>query len=186
MLQDLVTVDLSITPSFCNAWPELLITANGEKVWQDLVQSQSTITVRFPAQDTNLVRITYLNKQNGPDVWDTQIDADGRIIQDQNAVLTTIRINGARCDWILDSLMWNYLDGRQQPNRGFMDLQGHADIEFPRDVYAWIIEQRQARTRKTNKTSALDYKSIYIPTHVNQASLEVIEEIKQMVNKLHV
>jgi hypothetical protein len=186
MLQDLVTVDLSITPSFCNAWPELLITANGQRVWQDLVQSTSTITVKFPSQPTNLIRIKYLNKQNGPDTWDTQLDPDGRIIQDQNAVLTGVRINGARCDWIIDSLLWNYLDGTQRANRGFMDLQGHADIEFPADVYAWIVQQRQARAEVTDKTSALDYKNIYIPSHTNQQACDLLDEIKQMVNNIRV
>lgn len=185
MTQDPITVDLTFTASFCNAWPELVVEANGQTVWHDHVQETATVTLQFPRQEHNQVRIKYINKRNGPDIWDTAIDDQGRIVQDQHAILTSIRISGAQCDWIIDSLLWNYVDGRSQANRGFMDLQGWADIEFPGQVYEWIMEQRQSRIINTGKTSALDYKNIYIPSKVNQASLDIIEEIKHMVQRLN-
>lgn len=184
MTQDLIAIELTVTASYCNAWPELVIEANGQTVWHDHVQETAVIRLQFPALEHNRVRIKYVNKRNGPDVWDTVIDDQGRIVQDQHAILTGVRICGARCDWILDSLLWNYADGRGQANRGFMDLQGHADIEFPGEVYEWIIEQRQSRIINPGKTSALDYKNIYIPSKANPVSLEIIEEIKHMVGTL--
>jgi hypothetical protein len=186
MTANSILVDLTVVPNYCNAWPELEIQANGRTVWKNWVTKPLVISFGFDAQTSNQIRIKYINKRNGPDVWDTQIDQAGRITQDQNAVLTSVRINRARCDWILDSLLWNYLDGTQRANRGFMDLQGHADIEFPADVYAWIVQQRQARAEVTDKASALDYKNIYIPSHTNQQARELIDEIKQIVDKIRV
>lgn len=184
MTQEFITVDMTFRASFCNAWPELVVEANDHIMWHDHVQETATVNLRFPALEHNRVMIKYINKRNGPDFWDTEIDDQGRIVRDQHAILTSIRISGARCDWIIDSLLWNYADGRQQANRGFMDLQGYADIQFPGAVYEWIVEQRQSRTINTGKTSALDYKNIYIPSKVNRASLEIIEEIKHMVGQL--
>lgn len=184
MTQDLITIELTVTASYCNAWPELVILANDQMLWHDHVQKTAVINLQFPRQEHNRVTIKYINKRNGPDVWDTVIDQQGHIVQDQHAILTSIRICGARCDWIIDSLLWNYTDGRTKANRGFMDLQGHAGIEFPGAVYEWIMEQRQSRIINTGKTSALDYKNIYIPSKANPVSLAIIEEIKHMVGQL--
>jgi hypothetical protein len=181
-----ILVDLTVVPSYCNAWPELEIQANGQTVWKDQVTETSVISFGFDTEPNNQIRINYINKRNGPDVWDTQIDQAGQIVQDQYAILTRVRINHAQCDWIIDDLLWHYLDGTQRANRGFMDLQGHADIEFPADVYGWIVQQRQSRAEITDKTSALDYKNIYIPSHTNQQACDLLDEIKQMVNNIRV
>jgi hypothetical protein len=186
MIDNLITVDLTIVPSFCNQWPQIEIEANGQTVWKDYVTQKSIISVDFLAQEQNTVRIKYINKQNGPDVWDTVLDESGSIVADQYAILTSIRINRARCDWIIKTTVWNYVNGEQKENYGFMDLQGHMEISFPCSVYDWIVEQRQAMAPTSTHTSSLDYKNIYIPQHENKLSCELIEEIKQKISELNV
>ena len=186
MNNNLITVDLTILPSFCNQWPQLEIEANDQTVWKDYVTQESTISVDFLAQEQNTVKIKYLNKQNGPDIWDTELDKNGTIIADQHAVLTNVRINRAQCDWLVATTIWTYTNGEQKQNYGFMDLQGHMQINFPLDVYTWIIQQRQATAPQSEQTSSLDYKNIYIPQHENEMSSKLIKEIKQKILQLNV
>ena len=186
MSNNLITVDLTIVPSFCNQWPQLEIEANNQTVWKDYVTQESTISVDFIAQEQNAVKIKYLNKQNGPDIWDTDLDKNGKIIADQHAVLTNVRINQARADWLIATTVWNYANGEQKQNYGFMDLRGYMQINFPLDVYTWIIQQRQATAPQSEQTSSLDYKNIYIPQHKNEMSRRLIEEIKQRISQLNV
>jgi hypothetical protein len=186
MINNLITVDLNIVPSFCNQWPQIEIEANGQVLWNDSITHESTIKVEFLAQEQNSVRIKYINKRNGPDVWDTEIDKDGAIIADQHAVLTGIKINRARCNWLIETMTWNYANGDKKENYGFMDLQGYTEIIFPAEVYKWIVQQHQAMTPQKEQTSSLDYKNIYIPQHENEMSCRLIEEIKQQITKLNV
>lgn len=181
-----ITLDLDLLPNFCNQWPKLSITANNTVLWQAYVVEPGRVTVTFTAQESNCVRISYLNKMNGPDVWDTKIDDAGKIIADQNCILTNVLINRARCKWIPAETAWTYLDGTTKLNYGFMDLQGYMEFSFPRDVYQWIIEKRQSNGPANTKKSSLDYKSIYIPQHENMESRAIINDIKQMLGTLNV
>jgi hypothetical protein len=186
MSNKLITIDLTIVPSFCNQWPQIEIEANDQTVWKDYVTQESTISVDFLAQEQNTVRIKYTNKRNGPDTWDTTLDENGAIVQDQNAVLTNVRINRAQANWLIATTVWNYTNGEQKQNYGFMDLQGYMEINFPSDVYTWIIQQRRATAPQSEQTSSLDYKNIYIPQHENEMSRQLIEEIKQKISQLNV
>lgn len=186
MSNKLITIDLTIVPSFCNQWPQLEIEANDQTVWKDYVTQGSTISVDFLAQEQNTVRIKYINKRNGPDVWDTKIDENGAIVEDQHAVLTNIRINRAQANWLIATTEWHYANGEQKQNFGFMTHQGYMQINFPLDVYTWIIQQRRATATQSEQTSSLDYKNIYIPQHENEISCQLIEEIKQSISQLNV
>ena len=181
-----ITLDLDLLPSFCNQWPELSITVNNTILWQDHVKEPSRVSVVFTAQESNCVRISYLNKMNGPEIWDTKIDNVGKIVEDQNCVLTNVLINRARCKWIPAETSWTYLDGTTKFNYGFMDLQGYMEFTFPENVYQWIIEKRQSSGPTNTKKSSLDYKSIYIPQHENIESRSVINDIKQLLETLNV
>ena len=181
------TIRLDLTPSFCNNWPELAIEANNRLIWHGHVAEKTSLNLMFDSEDINYVTIKYLNKRNGPDIWDTKMNDHGQIIEDQNCVLTDIYINRARCgEWLIPTICWKYDDGRTVNNYGFMDLKGSMSIEFPRDVYSWIIQQRQLLSTPTSeKTSSISYKNIYIPQHENQLCLQLIDEIKQKIETLN-
>jgi len=83
-------------------------------------------------------------------------------------------------------LMWNYVTGGQKQNYGYMDLPGYFELTFPRDVYQWIVEQRQKQSASSSKVSSLDYKNIYIPQHENEMSQQLIQELEQKIKKLNV
>ena len=181
-----ITVELDLLPSFCNNWPELSITVNDCVLWQDYVTEKCRVPITFESQELNCVRISYLNKRNGPDIWDTKMDNNGNIVEDQNCVLKQVLINKARCDWIIANTAWTYNNGSDKLNHGFMDLQGHMDLCFPKDVYHWIIEKRQNNTPANTTKSSLDYKSIYVPQHENVESRAIIKDIRKLLSTLNV
>lgn len=185
MPQDLIKVTLILQSSFCNAWPELEISANGEKVWKDFVKETQKITVEFPGKFSNSLRVSYLNKRQGPDVWDTVVDGDGKILEDQHCILKSILINGAKCDWLVETTPYQYPDQSSKLNFGFMDGVGHMEFYFPDDVYQWILDYRKSISPVNARTSSLDYKNIYIPKNENDASLKIINEVKEILEKFN-
>ena len=178
------TVTLSFKASFCNHWPELQIVANKQTVWQGYIEEQKQITVEFERLPTNNLRIVYLNKQNGPETWDTKMDTDGNILEDQHCILEQILIDRSNCEWLIHKTPYRYLDGREKLTFGFMDLQGYLEFEFPEDVYQWIIEYRQSISPSNTKNSSLDYKNFYIPQNQSAETKKIIANIKQLLKEV--
>jgi hypothetical protein len=174
-------------PSFCNAWPELAITVNGQELWRGTVDHPQTLSVEFELQDQNQILISYLNKRNGPDVWDTQVDKDGNIIQDQNCVLSNFRLGRSRCDFLMQELDYFNQDGSIQHNPwGFMARQGHFKISFPRDVYGWIIDSRKKYIFGARKqSSSLDYWTNYLGDPNDPVTQELLDDIDVLLTKLN-
>ena len=172
-------------PSFCNAWPELSITVNDQELWCGSVQYPQTLAVEFDLQDHNQVIIRYLNKRNGPDVWDTTIDKDGNIVADQNCVLSNFRLGRSRCDFLMQDLDYYHDDGSVQIKPwGFMSQRGYFQIDFPRDVYSWIIDCRKKYIFGARKqSSSLDYWTNYLGDPNDPVTQELLEDIDQLLKK---
>jgi len=183
--ENLVTLSLTFKASFCNQWPELKIVSNNRPVWQGHIEGQNKITVQFERLPENHVSIFYINKRNGPEVWDTKIDLDGNILEDQNCVLEQILIDHASCDWLITKTPYHYNEGLSKMNFGFMDLQGHMDLTFPGDVYQWIIDYRQSIKPVNTKNSSLDYKNVYIPQNESTETKKIITNIKQLLQSFN-
>lgn len=176
---------LTVEASFCNDWPEIEIVSNDQLLWTGKIEKTQNITVEFESCETNHVVLKYLNKRKGPEVWDTVVDNDGNILQDQYCVLKQILINGAKCDWLLLDMPYYYPDGSFKDNFGFMDQIGYMEFKFPANVYQWIIDYRQRLNKPTNnQSSSLDYKNIIVPQHENNESMLVIEEVKKLLEQL--
>ena len=64
---------------------------------------------------------------------------------------------------------------------GFMSQQGYLLIEFPADVYSWILNQRQKEMLGTRqRTSALDYWTNYI-SDSSDADRAIIQDIRKLL-----
>lgn len=179
-----IQIRLDFVASFCNSWPEIRIEINGQTYWHDFIANETTLNFSFPAQITNNVTIIYLNKRNGPGVYDTVV-VDDKIIEDQNCVLKDVYLNCSRCTWMAESSIMHYIDGTTFPNRGFMDQKGSIILSFPSDVYGWIVEQRKLLFPQTGKKSDIDYKNIYIPANENLKIKETMEKIRLLLQHLN-
>lgn len=183
--ENFIQVDLDLYTEFCNAWPEIEICANGLSAWQGFVVEKQRITVQFVSAPNNVIKISYLNKRQGPDIWDTKMDLDGKILQDQHCIIKGILINSAKCDWIIHTMLYNYPDRPSKATHGFMDAVGHAEFCFPADVYGWILDHRTSISPTNTRISSLDYKNIYMPQHENERALQMIDEAKKILNKFN-
>jgi len=173
-------IRLDFISNYCNAWPEIKIEINGTLYWHGFIEEKITLDFEFDLLETNNVTISYLNKRKGPDIYDTVV-IDDKIIEDQNCILTDVYLDRARCTWITETTVLNYVDGGSSDNRGFMDQRGYMTITFPSDIYKWIVEQRGLLFPVSGKKSDIDYKNIYIPANENLQIKETIEKIRAII-----
>lgn len=182
---------LKLKSSFCNNWPEIRITANGATLWQDFVVEEKTLDLDFELIEQNSIRIEYLNKRSGPEIWDTAIDENGKITSDQHCVISDIHIANSRCDFILGVLDYNHASGFVEKNVwGFMSQIGHFEITFPKDVYTWIISNRNKQFIEHYKSkteydqeSSLSYFENYA-LHNAQDLQPYLENIDKLLEEL--
>lgn len=173
-------IQLGLHGSWCNNWPEISIDINDQNYWHGFVETDQQINLKFMPDINNVVRISYLNKRNGPDIWDTQIDND-TIINDQYCILTTLKIQQSKCDWLIPSLQYTYLDNSSKFTHGFMDQKGYFSIKFPMDLYPWVATQRQSYLNPVSRNSSLSYENLYIPDSDNQGIKNLVNDIKKII-----
>jgi hypothetical protein len=181
----MTSVEFHIVPSFCNAWPLISVEVNGQVLWTNYVDHPQIVNVSFTAEEINCVKIKYLNKRKGPVIWDTTIGEDGKIVQDQNCIISDIKIGGSRCDFLLlDLLYYHQENGTIESGLyGFMSSQGYYKFEFPQDVYSWVAGQRKLRMlTNQKKISSLDYWTNYIGD--TPATELLIAEIESLLEQL--
>lgn len=164
----------------------LAVEINGQELWCDYVDHAHTIKVEFEPQDQNQIYIKYLNKNQGPEIWDTIVDPQGRILQDQFCIIKDIRIAKSRCDFLLNDLVYYDNSKGPVPNLyGFMSTRGHYCFEFPKDVYTWILDQRRQKIfHRPERSSALDYWTNYIGDNSHAEVNQLLQEIKQILKNL--
>ena len=175
---------LELTPSFCNYWPLISIEINNKICWENSVDHKQTVVLDFELLDENQVVVRYLNKRSGPEFWDTQIDEHGNITQDQNCIVSNIKLCHSRCDFLIDQLVLYGADGSINKTRGFMSWQGYIEFKFPGTVYTWIIEQRRKGSTQTRQSSSLDYWTNYVGNATDPVTDNIIIEIKELLNRI--
>lgn len=181
MLKHNQVLEFTASPSFCNSWPEIAVDINGLRAWQGIVDHQQRFCLPIELQEHNQVYIYYLNKRKGPDIWDTRTDSTGKIVEDQYCIISDVGIGRSRCDFLIRDLVFYGKDGTEELTFGFMSQQGHLLMQFPENVYAWILSQRQTQMlHTTQRSSALDYWTNYIIDR-NDADQQIINDIKQLL-----
>lgn len=174
------------TPSFCNHWPEIAIEINGTVQWQGFVTQPTTLSVEFDLFPVNHAYVRYLNKRTGPTEWDTQIDTHGNIVQDQSCQLNNFMIARSRCDFLTSDLEYHHLDGTVNSTPwGFMSQKGHFHVQFPQDVYLWIVKNRMGHlSTSKEKSSSLDYWNDYLGNPNDPVTDKLLSEIDELLKKL--
>jgi hypothetical protein len=151
------------------------------------VDHPQRVCVEFEVEHTNHVRIKYLNKRQGPEQWDTIVDNAGKILQDQNCVISEIKIGGSRCDFLLYDLVYHnqHIGSTELGLYGFMSSQGYYEFKFPQDLYAWILDQRRSRMFSSpKKISSLGYWSNYIGNNSDSTATTLTKEIEDLLSQL--
>jgi hypothetical protein len=181
------TFKATFQPSFCNAWPKIAIEINQQIVFCEFIEQTKVLELEFDLDDHNEILIKYLNKRSGPEVWDTEIDQNGNIIKDQHCILTDIYLAGSRCDFLIPKMSYFCDSGNVEDNLlGFMAQKGHYRIEFPKDVYSWIVDSRHKKIKEyysSKGESSLAYFESYASTN-NQNLDELLVKIDNLIKEL--
>ena len=156
----------------CHGYPIIKIDVNGNTLFQNELQETCTVEVDFDLSASNTLTVALINKQNGPDVYDTVIDAQGNIIEDKTCKIVDIYINKAKASFLLHDLIYEYADGSSEFIYGYLSQNGKYTIQFPEKVFDWIIDKRRALIPKRSTQSSLSYDSLFYMeddyTQVNQ------------------
>lgn len=178
---------VDLIPSFCNAWPEIEIEINGVKLWKNSVDHTQTVILEFDLKPVNQVYIRYLNKRNGPDIYDTEVDDNGNIIADQMCELDNFIIQRSRCDFLKHELEYYRDDNTVQTQPwGFLAYRGHYCFEFPETVHDWIIKNRKKYMLGAKKySSSLAYWTNYLGDPTDPLTQELLTEIDILLGKIN-
>lgn len=153
---------LRLQGSACNGWPHVVIDANGHQLWHaDVEDNPATVVVEFSSRPINIIQIRLDNKRNGPDSWDTVLDASGSIIQDKYCIIESVMLDGIRCPWLIEESTYCFDDGRREVLHGWLSQNGHYAWHVPQDIRSWVLENRRRRGKPTLQASSLDYHQNY-------------------------
>lgn len=175
---------ITLDPSFCNNWPQIKIEINNVCAWEGSVEFVQQLKLPFELQPSNHIYVSYLNKRQGPDQWDTLVDDNGKIIADQNCIISNLMIAGSRCDFLVDQLPFNGNDGTEEYTLGFMSKKGHYHIEFPENVYQWIVaNRRKSLLGDDRRSSSLDYWTNYLGDTQDDKIKELLTDIDHLLEQ---
>lgn len=182
------TLNLLFKSSFCNDWPIIEIYGNGKLLWKDRIIKEADIYLEFPRLDTNQIEIQYNNKRSGPDVWDTKVDNDGNIIEDQYCTINGIKIDSSDCKWLINEFEWETKNEKIK-SYGFMNFNGKTKIEFPAKTYQWISISRyhweNNHLFNRDQNSSVDFKGIYNPAALNDPTIQqLLKEAKKHLHEI--
>jgi hypothetical protein len=180
---------IELYSSFCNAWPKIEIIINDQLLWSDFVVDSQTLLLKFKKQQLNNIKISYLNKRNGPDVYDTIIDQHGNILYDQHCIIKNIFIDQAKISFLINDLEFHALStGKISNTGGWMTQRGSFNIVFPMDIYDWIINLRNTRNKdviaKKRPISSLSYYTSYLGDNNNKDTEETIARITNLIENM--
>jgi hypothetical protein len=175
------TIRIDFSSTQYNGWPIIKILGNNQLLWQGEIQSRAQVTVEIELKFLNQLKISLINKNNGPDRWDTLLDDHNVIIEDKQCVINAIYFDRARFIFFHDELAYYLSSGEVEYPYGYMSLNGFYQIEFPQNVYDWIIDRRIKRLPKRATQSALSYDSVYF-NESNDNINKLIDECKNILN----
>lgn len=178
---------LELESNFYNNWPKIEISINDQVLWSDFIIEQQSIILNFKKQQFNKIKISYLNKRNGPGIYDTLIDKDGNVLQDQYCIIKDAYIDKAKISFLfsINLLEYHLIDGKKLSNiQGWMPQQGYYQIEFPYDTYSWIIGLINKNKMSEKRQSSLSYFTSYLGNSNNTEIEEIIDKITNMIEKL--
>jgi hypothetical protein len=183
MESKLCLVRVELYGTACNGYPLIEVHANSNLVFRGDIAGTTQVEFEVLLDKTNTIQVSLVNKQNGPTVYDTVVDENGNILQDKSCNIVNIYFDRAKANFLLDDLEYEFDSGNKAMIYGYLSQNGRYNIQFPDDVYDWIIENRRKKLPRRTNQSSLTYDSIYFNENDNTYIDELINECKKVLNK---
>lgn len=171
--------------SYCNSWPEIEILANGNIIWKDRIIE--TKTAEFSIEEGANFIIRYINKRFGPEVYDTRLDQEGNIIEDQFVKIESIFVNGSDVSSLIESLIYVKDNGESLSSMGYLAFNGYCVISIPTNINEWIIGLNTEYKNQFIKEKGSSSESYYVDQvseNVRRETLEILDQLEEKVNRL--
>ena len=183
----MIDLSLTVTPTFCNHWPELTISFNDIVEFRHTIDQTMQLNMSFDEKEQNKLTIGLSNKNFGENgVWNTTVDSENNIIEDLTLRIDEILINDV-C--IIDLLIKNQYNVIKSPSQqdladkiysdGTMYFNGYFVFEYTQPVLNSIINQKFKKSINKEKT----YFSNYTELFHYERDLELIDEIFGIINE---
>lgn len=131
----MIHLEFDFVATFCNSWPRIEIIANKKTIWQGSIEESQCINLFIPESQVN-IEISGIGKCHGENqIWDTELDSQGKIVKDKTLTLSSVKINQ-----IDMSQLW--ID--RLPNIHFGTWYDNKSTEFSIEspILDWIIKTK--------------------------------------------
>ena len=184
----MVKLALTVTGTFCNSWPRLVVEFNENKIFHKEIQNTETLEFDLNANDSdNLLVVGMDNKsfgQNG--VWDTKA-VDNVIHEDKTITVDSVRLDDVECKDLFYNTFHVKRTGKQPSyfpdvvtTQDKMNYNGYFKMNFSLPLYNNLINQKFKKEIDQNKS----YFSNYTKTFHYEGEQKLINEITEVLNKV--
>lgn len=155
-------------------WPNVMIAVNGTQTWTGVCQEKTNISFSFEPLETNTLSITHYGKSFGENrVWNTTPTTDRNITIEQIKIdyvdIHNLLCLGSVTNTFNDRQIENFQRDQQEipytkqyvhNEKLFMGYNGTYSIQFPKEVYDWIIVENTKFTRPSDPTKQSSLNSV--------------------------
>lgn len=181
-------------------WPNVIITVNEVTMWTGVCQEKTNISFSFEPQEHNTLSIRHYNKSFGENrVWHTTATSDRNITVEEIKIdhvdihnllylgATVHDFNGRQLD---DFYKANqdppYLKTYVHKEPIFMGYNGTYILQFPKEVYDWIIVESTKFNRPVDPTKQSSLNSVnWRLDWINSSEVfHILDEIEDYISKI--
>lgn len=186
-----IKLEIDISGFFCNQWPILELYYDKKQIFNDFVESNRYLCFELEChQSESLISFRHVGKRFGEnDVWDTDASGADRYLQISDIKFDDVSVGQEILSKLWFETEWTALQKQTQDNRfidqysrflsnGNMNFNGKIDLAFELPIYNWLIINKY----KTNFAEARSYFSQYQESWHYEKDLEIIKEIKELMN----
>lgn len=181
-------------------WPNVMIIVNGITMWTGVCQNKTNISFSFEPQEHNTLSIKHYNKSFGENrVWHTSANGDRNITVEQiklghvdihNLLYLGQTVNSFNDKQIADFQRDNqdipYIKQYVHEEAIYMGYNGTYTLEFPHEVYDWIIVESTKFNRPVDPTKQSSLNSVnWRLDWINSKEVfHILDEIEGYLNKI--
>lgn len=179
-------LDLTITPSWCNRWPNFFITFNDKVVFNNEIQRPQKISIELDSKEQNCLQMGINNKSFGTNnQWDTQVEND-QIVQDLFVRIDSCKINDVD---INDLIQRNQYTVYRQSGQDHMpekiysevcNFNGYFEFEYEAPVLNSITNQKFKLPKDENKSYFSNYTMLF---HYDE-DLVLLDELDRILEEI--
>jgi len=179
-------LEFKLVPTHCNRWPCFFVEHNGKLIYSKEISTPETVSLTLEDSDDNHISFGINNKQFGAEnVWDTQTDSAGKIVQDLTLTIESATLEAVdvldlilKQPYQLDKTFGQEHIGKEIVSDGTINFNGFFTLDYSSPYLNSITNQKwkqpvQQQSYYSNSTTLFHY----------EKDLELIDEIYDIIEQ---